>query len=259
MNNAYTANKYLGKTREEAALEHAPLVRYIANRLAARLPNKMNREDLFQSGMIGLLDALDKYQTGRDAQFRTYAEFRIRGAMLDDLRASDWAPRSVRDLANQLSRAENAVSARLGRPAQEEEIAQELNVDLEEYQKRLMKARSATLLSIEEIHPANHTDEAGDALEILEDPDSQTPQQVIESVEMKDHVVDAIQHLPKKEQLILSLYYEQGLNLREIGLVLELTESRVCQLRSQAIVRLRGKLNAHLGTEAVEQFMQALA
>ncbi len=259
MNNAYTPHQYLGKTREEAALEHAPLVRYIANHLAARLPEKINRDDLFQSGMIGLLDALDKYQTGRDARFRTYAEFRIRGAILDDLRASDWAPRSVRDVASQLSRAESSVSAKLGRPAQEEEIAAELNISITEYYKRLTKARSATLLSIEEIHPANNTDDVGDPLEILEDPNGQTPQQVIEGSEMQEYVSHAIQNLPKKEQLVLSLYYEQGLNLKEIGLVLELTESRVCQMRSQALVRLRGKMRAHLGTEAIEQFVQALA
>jgi len=240
MNNPYSQQAYRGKSREEVVLEYAPLVRHIANRLAARLPESLDRDDLIQAGMIGLLDAIEKYDCGREAQFRTYAEFRIKGAMLDDLRAVDWVPRTVREHADRITKAHTALAAELGRAPDEAEIADRLGMSLEDYHRLLLKARALNLLSLDDLSAGMGDDgDRGNIFDVLEDPFATDPLEALSLQDMKRRLVDAIMELPDKEQLVLSLYYDEGLNLKEIGAVLGIPESRASQIRTQSIVRLR--------------------
>lgn len=255
MNNPYVQQAYLGKSREEVVVEYAPLVRQIANRLAARLPDSLDRNDLVQAGMIGLLDALEKYDSGREAQFRTYAEFRIRGAMLDDMRATDWVPRSVRDNAGRVGSANKQLMAELGRAPTEQELADHLGLKLTEYHELLLKSRAISLLGIEDLRRPDEEGEKGDIFDVLEDPFCTDPLEALGLDELKTRLKDAILDLPEKEQLVLSLYYDEDLNLKEIGQVLSLTESRVSQLRTQAVMRLREAISAHSSPELLENFL----
>ncbi|MBI4083687.1 MAG: FliA/WhiG family RNA polymerase sigma factor [Candidatus Lambdaproteobacteria bacterium] len=252
MINTYAQRAYRGKSREEVVLEYAPMVKQIANRLAARLPDHLDREDLVQAGMIGLLDAIEKYDPTREAQFRTYAEFRIRGAMLDDLRACDWIPRSVRENADRIAQAQQAIQAQTGRHAEEPEIAAALGLSLNEYHDLLLKARTAPLLSIEELQDYTDDGSSGTIFDVLEDPSCSDPLDVLALDELRARLRDAIARLPEKERLVLSLYYNDGLNLKEIGQVLGLTESRVCQIRTQAVLRLRPAIKAVSSVEFLD-------
>lgn len=242
MNNPYAQQAFKGKSREDLALEYAPLVRQIANRLAARLPNNLQRDDLIQAGMIGLLDAIEKYDSGREAQFRTYAEFRIKGAMLDDLRAVDWVPRSVREHADRIGKAHNELSSNLGRHPEEDEIADHLGLNLSEYHDMLLKSRAVNLLSIEDLTPRGDEGDMGDIFDVLEDPLISNPLEALSLQDMKTRLIQAIGELPEKEKLVLSLYFDESLNLKEIGQVLGITESRVSQIRTQAMMRLRAEV-----------------
>lgn len=255
MSHPYAQSAYTGKSREEVVLEYAPLVRQIANRLAARLPDSLDRDDLIQAGMIGLLDAMEKYDSRREAQFRTYAEFRIRGAMLDDLRAGDWVPRSVRENAEKIGAAMHRLTQTLGRLPEEAEIAAQLNISLAEYHDLLLKSRAIPLLSIEDLQ--HHADEGdmGNIFDVLEDPHCSNPLEALDLHELQARLSKALQALPQKEQLVLSLYYDEGLNLKEIGQVLGLTESRVSQLRTQAILRLRNALAPAASLDALETWL----
>ena len=196
MNNPYSRQAYRGKTREEVVVEYAPLVRHIANRLAARLPENLDRDDLVQAGMIGLLDAIEKYDSGREAQFRTYAEFRIKGAMLDDLRASDWVPRTVREHADRISRAHTELAAALGRAPKENEIADRLGLTLDDYHDLLLKARAINLLSLEDLAPASEEGDRADIFDVIEDPFATDPLEALSLQDMKRKLVQAIQELP---------------------------------------------------------------
>ncbi|HEX9844148.1 MAG TPA: RNA polymerase sigma factor FliA [bacterium] len=256
MNNPYSRQAYHGKSREEVVLEYAPLVRHIANRLAARLPENLIREDLIQAGMIGLLDAIEKYDSGREAQFRTYAEFRIKGAMLDDLRASDWVPRTVREHADRISKAHTELAARLGRAPEEIEIAERMGLSLEDYHSLLLKARAVNLLSLEDLSPAGDDGDRGDIFDVLEDPFASDPLEALSLQDMKRRLVQAIHDLPEKEQLVLSLYYDEGLNLKEIGSVLGITESRASQIRTQSITRLRSAVRELSSPAALEALLE---
>ena len=224
MNNPYIQRAYLGKSREEVVLEYAPLVRQIANRLAARLPDTLDRNDLVQAGMIGLLDALEKYDSSREAQFRTYAEFRIRGAMLDDMRATDWVPRSVRDHADRVGSAHQELSARLGRAPDEVEMAEHMGIGLPEFHALLLKSRAISLLGIEDLRHADDDGDRGNIFDVLEDAFCTNPLEALGLEELKDKLKAAIEALPEKEQMVLSLYYDEDLNLKEIGEVLSITD-----------------------------------
>lgn len=259
MNNPYSRQAYRGKSREEVVLEYAPLVRHIANRLAARLPENLDREDLIQAGMIGLLDAIEKYDCGREAQFRTYAEFRIKGAMLDDLRASDWVPRTVREHADRIGKAHTALASRLGRAPEEMEIAEQLGLSLEEYHGLLLKARAINLLSLDDLAPADDDGDRADIFDVLADPYAPDPLEALSLHDMKRRLVAAIRELPDKEQLVLSLYYDEGLNLREIGAVLGITESRASQIRTQSISRLRTAVREVSSPDVLEALLEKRA
>jgi len=232
--------------RDKLIVEYSPLIKYIAQKIAARLPANIELDDLISSGVIGLMDAIEKYDCSRDNKFKTYAEFRIRGAILDELRAQDWVPRSVREKAKQLERIYTKIEQTKGRQATEDEVCAELGVSAQEFHDMLNQVRSVSLLSYDDVSNFSKADKR--ALHGSGEGGSKTatPYSEVTLATIKKTVADAIQDLPEKQRLVLSLYYYEDLNLKEIGRVLDVTESRVSQLHTQAIMRLKSKLRLHL-------------
>jgi RNA polymerase sigma factor for flagellar operon FliA len=218
--------------------EYAVLVKRIAHHMMARMPASVQVDDLIQAGMIGLLEASQKYDASRGASFETYAGIRIRGAIVDEMRRGDWAPRSVHRNARRVSEAMTAIEARTGRDATDTEIASELGVDIAEYHNMVQDSASSRLFSLEE----TFQDEEGRSMGEPECLDSLSPEDAVQQNAMRSALAQAIDHLPEREKLVLSLYYDEELNLKEIGLVLGVSESRVSQIHSQAALRLRSKL-----------------
>jgi RNA polymerase sigma factor for flagellar operon FliA len=229
---------------ERVLAEHAPMVKYIAQRLAFRLPPSVTVDDLIQAGVIGLIDAIDKYDPRRDTSFKTYAEFRIRGAMLDALRNLDWAPRSVRQKEHTLTRAYEELERHLGRPARDEEVAAYLELDVDELHDWLNQLKGTTLVSLESPGLRTPDGEALNLLDMLSSDRGDDPAELIQASNLKALVAQAIDELPQQEKVVIALYYYEELTMKEIGRVLEITESRVSQVHSKAILRLRAKLRA---------------
>jgi len=232
------AGAYGGSERRRAAADndalvtrHAELVKRIAYHLAGRLPASVDVEDLIQAGMLGLLEAAANYASDRGASFETYAGIRIRGAMIDALRKLDWAPRSVHRKARAVASAVRDIEKESGRDARDSEIAERLGVPLEEYYTIVQDAASCRLASLDD------TVTATAATEPCADPFSEVADESFRAA-----LAQAIAGLPEREKLVMSLYYSDGLNLKEIGAVLKVTESRVCQLHGQALVRLKARL-----------------
>ena len=215
--------------------EHAPLVKKIALHLLARLPSSVQLEDLMQAGMIGLLEASQRYATGKGATFATYAGIRIRGAMVDEIRKGDWVPRSVHRNSRRISKAIKSVEDREGREAQDVEVAAELEMTLANYHSSLADTNSGRLFSIDELN------ESGD-LPIEYSETNDNPLHDVSESAFQSSLAAAIETLPEREKLVLSLYYQEELNLKEIGAVLNVSESRVSQIHSQAALRLRSRL-----------------
>ncbi len=234
--------------RDQLILAYTPLIHYIASRLASRLPAKIAFDDLVSSGIIGLIDAIDKFDLSKNVQFKTYAEFRIRGAMLDELRSLDWVPRSVRRKTADLERTYSTLEKRLGRPATDEETAAEMAISLEEYHKLLDETKAISFMDIEllrqnspdQIHPGN-------GLASLS-MDSNDPFAAINLKQIRDLLATSIETLPEKERLTVSLYYFNELTMKEIGQVLNYTESRISQMHSKAMLRLRTKMKKALAS-----------
>lgn len=222
---------------DELVRKHAPLVKRIAHHLMARLPASVQVEDLIQAGMIGLLEAARKYEASKGAAFETYAGIRIRGAMMDEVRKGDWVPRSVHRNARRIAEAIKVIEDREGRDAQDEEIAAELNMTLDEYFACLKDSNSGKLFSLEEV--AEHGD---GVFEGLADKGSGPDREFLQGA-FRENLAQAIEGLPEREKLVLSLYYEEELNLKEIGLVLSVSESRISQIHSQAAARLRARMS----------------
>lgn len=230
--------------RDQLIARYAPLVKRIAYHLMAKLPASVQVEDIIQNGMIGLLDAIARYEEGLGAQFETYAVQRIRGAMLDGLRENDWLPRSLRREMRRIENAVHVLEQQNGRQPTEGELASLLGMELGEYQKMLQEARGYQLVYFEDFGEEDDDDylerhivgAAPDPLAMLEDHD------------MRSTLIQAIEDLPEREKMVMGLYYEEDMNLREIGEVLGVSESRVCQLHSQAIARLRSRISG--GQEA---------
>lgn len=229
------------KQRDILITDYAPLIRFIAHRVAARLPSNIDINDLISAGVIGLMDAIDKYDPTRDNKFKTYAEFRIRGAILDELRSQDWVPRSIRDKAKQIERVYAELEQKLGRPVADQEVCDAMKIPLEEYYDLISKVKSITLLSIDEIVGQGSTDRKS-LLDTLELSNSKNPFTQLKVKNIREMIAKHIEELPEKQQLVLSLYYYEDLNLKEIGKILEVTESRVSQLHTQAVEKLRAKL-----------------
>lgn len=223
------------KSPSELIETHALLVKKIALHLLARLPASVQLDDLMQAGMIGLLEAAQRYSATKGATFETYAGIRIRGAMVDEIRKGDWVPRSVHRNARRVARAIKAVEDREGREAQDVEVAEELDMELSEYHATLSDTNSGRLFSLDELN------ESGE-LPIQELETSDNPLDSLSSDAFRGSLAAAIEQLPEREKLVLSLYYNEELNLKEIGAVLGVSESRVSQIHSQAALRLRGRL-----------------
>ena len=229
--------------KEQIILEHAPLIRYIVNRIAVRLPSHIDLDDLHNTGVIGLMDAIEKYDPEKNCKFKTYAEFRIKGAILDQLRSLDWVPRSVRQKSRRLERAYGEVEQRLGRSASEEEVADSLGLQIDKFHELLNQVRGISLVNLEEIRGGgSEGDRNGSYADIIEDVNAENPYSTLKLQEMKQIVADTIATLPEKERLVISLYYYEDLNMKEIGNILGITESRVCQIHTKAVLRLRSKL-----------------
>ena len=232
----YTATGTLDS--QQRITEFAPLVRRMAHHLAAKLPPSVEIDDIVQAGMIGLMDAAQRYQEGQGAQFETFASQRIRGAMLDELRQNDWLPRSTRKALRKIESTVQRLEQRLGRAPHEPEIAQELNVPLAEYQALLQEARGYELIHLEDFG----RDEDDDYLDRHCPDKRENPFERYQDARFRQALVAGIEALPEREKLLMSLYYEQDMNFKEIAAVLEVSESRVCQLHSQAVARLRSRL-----------------
>ncbi|GAB1386128.1 RNA polymerase sigma factor FliA [Melaminivora sp.] len=237
----YTAKGQLN--RDALLRQHLPLVRRIAHHMIAKLPPNVELDDLIQVGMIGLTDALSRYEAAQGVQFETFASQRIRGAMLDELRGGDWMSRSSRKSQKDIEHALHRAEQRLGRSPLESEIAAELGISLQEYQSLLGKVRGTQLVYLEDMYHGDDEDE-GFLDRHVADPGAD-PMALLRDQRLRASLVAAIGSLPEREQHIMGMYYEHDMNLKEIAAVLGVTESRICQLHSQAIARLRTKMRAH--------------
>ncbi len=237
--------------KEELIKEYAPLIKFVAQKIAIRLPPNIELDDLISAGSIGLMDAIDKWDPTRDNKFKTYAEFRIRGSILDELRAQDWIPRSVRDKAKALDRTISALENEMGRYPTEEEISSRLNMPMQEFHDLVNQVRPVSLLSIDDQPTFSDSDKKSIA-NLLEGAKSGNPFNQLNVKVVKDVVAKAIEELPERQRLVLSLYYFEDLNLKEIGQVLRVTESRVSQLHAQAVTRLRAKLAVSIAAGELE-------
>ena len=225
--------------REQLIVKYAPLVKYIAGRMAIRVPPNISREELTSAGIVGLLDALDKFDSGMGIKFETYAEHRIRGAILDELRKMDWIPRSVRKDIHRVEDAITALNSRLNRDPDDLEVAQEMGVDIDTYYKMISRAQGVGLLSLDKVMvdgsaPAFTKQASG----------GPSPFDELKVKEVKNVLSKVLSDLSEKEQLVITLYYYEELTLKEIAAVLGLTESRISQIHSKAIIRLRAKLRS---------------
>lgn len=226
--------------REALILQYAHLVRYVVGRIMVELPRHVDRDDLIGHGTIGLIRAVDKFDPRRGVKFETYAISVIRGAVLEALRQEDWVPRSVRDKARRVAQTIRQLEIELGRPPEDAEIAEALEITPDEYQALLASIAKISVVSLETGFEAD-ADSGGSPVDEIAD-QAPGPDAVYSRVERKQILAQTIDSLPEREKLVIALYYQEGLTLKEIGLVLEVTESRVCQLHTQALLRLRGRL-----------------
>ena len=233
-------------SQDEMILKYTPLIKYIAHRLALRLPPHVSVEDLMSAGVIGLMDALSKFDPEKRVQFKTYAEFRIKGAMLDELRSLDWVSRSVRQKAAQLEKAYQALEKRKGRAAEEEEVAQELGLSLEHYYHLVNEVHGVFLLDLESLRHKLPKVPEEDLINLLMDEREKQPLHLLGVEELKRVLAQAIEELAPKEKTVISLYYYEELTLKEIGEVLGFTESRICQIHAKAILKLRAKIRYYM-------------
>jgi RNA polymerase sigma factor for flagellar operon FliA len=236
---------YQAQEREQRIIDYLPLVKYLASRMQARLPAHVELSDLVNYGIIGLMDAVDKFDPNRGVKFKTYAELRIRGSILDGLRELDWVPRSFRRRQRELERAYHRLESRLGRSADDEEVAEELGISLDEYYEMLDSLKGINLGQFELLE--RDTEES--FIEYIPDKEENLPTFILEKKEIQRLLAQCIDTLPEKERLVLSLYYYEGLTMKEVGRVLEITESRVSQLHSKAVLRMRGRVHAALSGE----------
>jgi RNA polymerase sigma factor for flagellar operon FliA len=234
---AHAASAHINATLKQ----YTPLVRRLAHQMIARLPANVEIDDLIQVGMIGLHDALGRFDAAQGVQFETFATQRIRGAMLDELRSGDWMSRGDRKQQRQIENAVHKLEQQFGRAPAESEIAKEMGLSLTEYQEALTRVRGTQLVHLEDM---SGDDDSDDFLDRHVADAASDPLAMLNDQRMRQALVDAIKLLPEREQYVMSMYYEHDMNLKEIAAVLKVTESRVCQLHSQSIARLRAKLRA---------------
>jgi len=237
------------ENREEVIIRYSPMIKYVANRIAMRLPPHIEVDDLISVGVLGLMDAISKYDSSRGAKFKTYAEFRVRGAILDELRSMDWVPRSIRQKASAVDKVVQKLQAKLRRTPEDEEVAKEMGLSLDQFHDTLNETKSIPIFSLEDLGIAKESGEQQSLLDCLAGKADADPQTQIRLIELKEIIAKAIDALPEKERLMVSLYYYEELTMKEIGAVLEITESRVSQIHSKAVYRLRTKLKAIIAEE----------
>ncbi|MBW2031727.1 MAG: FliA/WhiG family RNA polymerase sigma factor [Deltaproteobacteria bacterium] len=228
------------RLREDLILRHAPLVKQITERMAIRLPSHVSKEDLVSAGIVGLLDALDKFDPEIGVKFQTYAGHRIRGAILDELRKMDWVSRTVRKEIHNIEAAINKLRSKLGREPEDFEVAKELGVDIGSYQKMIARAQGAGLLSIDMTMPDGSSQHFG-----MKTSSTPSPFDELKRKELKGIISKALSRLSRNEQLVMSLYYYEELTLKEIAEIMGLTESRICQIHSKVILSLRARLRSY--------------
>ncbi|HEY5602710.1 MAG TPA: RNA polymerase sigma factor FliA [Gammaproteobacteria bacterium] len=235
-----TGQRYAQSDNEQIIM-YTPLVKRIAYHLMSRLPPNVQQDDLIQAGLIGLLEALRNYDATQGASFQTYARIRIRGAMLDEIRKNDWAPRSVHRKARMVAEVVREIEHRTGRDARDHEIAEALQVSLEDYHHLLQEASGHRVFSYDELDMETH----GGVPSLVER--DKGPLDGLQTEDFKRSLAEAIAGLPERERMVMSLYYDEELNLREIGAVIGVSESRVCQIHSQAVIRLQSRMNQWIG------------
>ena len=242
------------RAREQLVLAYAPLVRYIAARITNGLPSHVEEADIVSYGMLGLISALERFDASRHVKFETYARTRIRGAIIDELRALDWVPRTVRKKAGTIERAHVTLAHRLRRTPTDRETAEQLGMPVHELQECLTRVSNSALVALDDLwHAHDGSGERLTLIDTIQDPNALDPAREIDSREMKASLADAIASLPEREKLVLALYYFECLTLREIGEVLGVTESRVSQLHTKAVLRLKARLGAPSGPVAAGQ------
>jgi RNA polymerase sigma factor for flagellar operon FliA len=228
--------------RNQLILDHLPMIKFIATRIANRLPPNVQVEDLIEAGIIGLLDAIEKFDASKEVKFKTYAEFRIRGAILDELRAQDWTPRSVHQKVKRVERAYIDVEQRTGRTATDEEIANEMNIPLDKYHKLINQIRNVSIVSLEDLTKVLPMDERENILDCLKSPQDESIYERVNLKQIKDLLSEAINELHPKDQMILSLYYWDELTMKEIGSIMGLAESTISERHTKAMIILKQKL-----------------
>ena len=233
--------------RDQLIVRYSPLVKYVAGRMGTNLPGHVDEADLISYGLTGLISAIERFDLSREIKFETYAITRIRGAIIDELRTLDWVPRSVRARAREIERANQRLEAKLQRAPSDEEMANELGITVAEFNEALVQISTSTLVALDELWNTN--DSSGDQVSLLDtipDRGAADPQAMVDQGELRDRIADAIAALPEREKLVIALYYYENLTLREVGEVLGVTESRVSQLHTKAVLRLRSKLGGEL-------------
>ncbi len=233
------------RARERLVVAYSPLVKYVSGRMASGLPAHVEEADLISYGLVGLISAIERFDVEREIKFETYAITRIKGAIIDELRSLDWVPRSVRARAREIEKANSKLEHRLQRAPSDEEMAAELGLSVDEFQDSLLQISNSSVAALDELWTVS--DASGDQvslLDTLQDPGAPDPATIMDATELKDRVADAIARLPEREKLVVALYYYENLTLREIGEVLGVTESRISQLHTKAVLRLRSRLQA---------------
>ncbi len=228
--------------RDRLILTYAPLVKYVAGRLGSGLPAHVDESDLVSYGLLGLISAIERYDPERDIKFETYAMARIKGAIIDELRALDWVPRSVRSRAREIERAIAELESRLGRAPTDEEIATKIGITTQELEESLTDISRSSIAALDELWSGSGEGDQVSLLDTIEDTTGPRPAEALDETELREALADAIARLPEREKLVVTLYYYEELTLREIGEVLGVTESRVSQLHTKAVLRLKARL-----------------
>ncbi len=234
--------------RDRLIVAYSPLVKYVAGRLGSGLPAHVEEADLVSYGLLGLIGAIERYDPERDIKFETYAMMRIRGAIIDELRALDWVPRSVRSRAREIERAIAELESKLGRAPEDDEIAAKIGITTDELESSLTDISRSSIAALDELWSTGADGDEMSLLDTIEDTDSIQPAAALDETEAREALADAIARLPEREKLVVTLYYYEELTLREIGEVLGVTESRVSQLHTKAILRLRSRLQGAVAT-----------
>ncbi len=234
---------------EQLLETHLPQIRYHANQLIRRVPDSIEMDDLIDAGVLGLLDGAGRFDSTKGAQFKTFISYRIRGSMIDYLRTFDWMPRSLRDSSKELQQAMSILEQQHERPVEEADVAVHLGISLEEYRNRLMHVRSLSIIYFDDLPQSRNDDDVSSIIDTLSGDPDQMPDSQLEMSDFTQMLARAIMNLPTREKVLISLYYYEELNMKEIALVLDITESRVSQLHSQMVLRLRSQLGLDLPNE----------